>query len=70
MKDINKNKKGEFMEEKEVVKKPKKEENKVNFDLSDLSLKDLVSTYEEIAEFIKFLEEKIIVPVQKVEEDE
>jgi len=50
-------------------KKNKKEENKVNFDLSVLSLKELINTHEEIVEFIKFLEEKRIVE-QKVVEDE
>ncbi len=35
-----------------------KEENKKNFDLSALSLKDLIKVYEEITGFIQFLAEK------------
>lgn len=47
-----------------------KEENKVDFDLSTLSLEDLIKVYEEITGFVKFLDETKIVEEEKVEEDE
>lgn len=47
-----------------------KEENKVDFDLSALSLEDLVKVYDEITGFLKYLEETKIVEEEKVEEDE
>ncbi len=37
-----------------------KEENKVNFDMSVLSLKELIEVYEEIDKFIKFISDKKI----------
>ena len=37
-----------------------KEENKVNFDLSILSLKELIEVYDEIDKFIKYLSDKKI----------
>ena len=45
-----------------------KEETKVNFDLSTLSLKELITVYEDIVNFIQFLDEKKIVVEEKVEE--
>lgn len=48
----------------------KKEEKKVNFDMSLLSLSDLIKLYEDINGFLQFLEEKkIIVQEEKVEEE-
>ena len=38
----------------------KKEENKVNFDLSVLSLEELLEVYENIEEFLKYLNENRI----------
>ena len=46
----------------------KNEENKVNFDLSNLSLKDLIKVYENINGFMQFLEESKIVSEEKTEE--
>ncbi len=50
----------------------KKEEKTVNFDLSTLSLEELVKVYEEIIEFTQFLDEtKIVIEEEKVDgEDE
>ncbi|MDD8049657.1 MAG: hypothetical protein PHH04_08740 [Thomasclavelia sp.] len=45
-----------------------KEETKINFDLSTLSLNELIKVYEDIVEFIQFLDEKKIVVEEKVEE--
>lgn len=45
----------------------KKEENKVNFDLSALSLNELIKVYEDIISFLQFLEEKKIVEEEAVE---
>ena len=39
----------------------KKEENKVDFDLSTLSLQELIELYGNITEFLKFLEEHKII---------
>lgn len=48
----------------------KKEEKKVNFDMSLLSLSDLIKLYEDINGFLQLLEEKkIIVQEEKVEEE-
>lgn len=44
-----------------------KEENKVNFDLSTLSLPELIKVYEEINSFINFLSDKKIVSEVEVE---
>lgn len=38
----------------------KNEEKKVNFDLSTLSLSELINVYEYITDFLQFLEEKIV----------
>jgi len=46
----------------------KKEEDKVNFDISTLSLSELIKVYEDITNFLQFLEDKKIVPEEKVEE--
>ncbi len=46
----------------------KREETKVNFDLSVLSLSELIKLYEDIASFSQFLEEKKIVEEEKGEE--
>ena len=43
----------------------KKEENKVNFDLSVLSLSELVVLYENITGFLQYLEGKVIVMEEK-----
>lgn len=48
----------------------KEENSKVDFDLSTLSLEDLIKVYEEITSFVKFLDESKIVEEEKVEEDE
>ena len=48
----------------------KKEENKINFDMSTLTLSELIKVYENITAFIAFLNEKRIVPVKKEEQDE
>ena len=45
-----------------------KEENKVNFDMSTLSLSELIKVYEDINNFIQFLDEKKIVQEEKVDE--
>ncbi len=45
----------------------KKEENKVNFDMSLLSLKELIKVYEDIVGFLEFLEEKKISQEEKEE---
>ncbi len=37
-----------------------KEGNKVNFDLSVLNLSELVKTYENVTDFLKYLDEKKI----------
>lgn len=39
-----------------------KEDNKVSFDMSTLSLSELVKVYENINNFLQFLEDKKIVP--------
>lgn len=46
----------------------KKEENKVNFDISTLSLSELIKVYEDITNFLQFLEDKKIVQEEKVED--
>lgn len=37
-----------------------KKDSKVNFDLSALSLKELIKTYNDINEFLKYLDSKTI----------
>ena len=50
--------------------KEKKEENKVNFDLSTLTLEELVEVYENIKIFIDYLEESKIEIEEKGKENE
>ncbi len=45
----------------------KKEEEKINFDLSVLTLKELIEVYEEIIGFMDFLEGSKIVIEEKEE---
>ena len=47
----------------------KKKVEKVNFDMSILSLKELIQTYEEITEFKNYLEEKKIIIDKKEKGD-
>lgn len=42
-----------------------KEEDKVNFDLSTLTLQQLIETYQNITDFLRFLKEKEIVEEEK-----
>ena len=44
----------------------KKQENKVDFDLSVLRLEELIKVYENIDNFIKYLNDKKIVLEEKV----
>lgn len=46
----------------------KKEENKVNFDLSALNLNELITVYEDINGFLQLLDEKKIVVEEEVVE--
>lgn len=46
----------------------KKEENKVDFDLSVLKLEELIKVYDDINNFIKFLKDKKIVIEEKVKD--
>ena len=46
----------------------KKEENKVDFDLSVLKLEELIKVYENIENFIKYLKDKKIVIEEKVKD--
>lgn len=51
--------------------KKQKEENKVNFDLSTLTLEELVEVYEDINVFIDYLEEsKLEIEEKDKEENE
>ena len=43
----------------------KKETSKINFDLSVLSLVELIKVYEDISSFLEFLEKKKIVTEEK-----
>ena len=52
------------------VKEENKEENKVNFDLSTLTLEELVEVYDNIKIFIDYLEESKIEIEEKGKEDE
>lgn len=47
----------------------KKEENKVDFDLSVLTFEELIKVYENVENFIKFLKDKKIVVEEKVNDD-
>lgn len=53
-----------------MANKKKTEKEKINFDLSILSLEELIEVYGEITDFLGFLDEKRILPEKKVEEDE
>jgi len=44
----------------------KKEENKVDFDLSVLSLEELIKVYENVDNFLKYLQGKKIIIEEKV----
>lgn len=44
-----------------------KEENKINFDLSTLKLKELIELYTDINAFLQFLNEKRIIKEEKGE---
>ena len=46
----------------------KNDENKVDFDLSTLSLNELIQVYQDITEFLQFLDENKIVE-EKVEDE-
>ena len=46
----------------------KKEENKVDFDLSVLSLEELIKVYENVDNFLKYLQDKKIVIEEKVKD--
>lgn len=48
----------------------KKSDKKIDFDMSLLSLADLIKLYEEINEFILFLEEKKIILEEENKEGE
>ncbi len=54
-----------------MKKESKKEETKVNFDLSTLTLEELIEAYDNINLFIKYLEEnKVEIEDEKDIEDE
>lgn len=46
----------------------KKEENKVDFDLSVLKLEELISVYNNIENFLRFLKDKKIVIEEKAKD--
>lgn len=46
------------------------QENKINFDLSKLNLSELIKVYENITDFLFFLEEKKIVEEEEKGEEE
>lgn len=46
----------------------KKEENKVDFDLSVLKLEELIKVYDDIDNFIKYLNDKKIIIEEKVKD--
>ncbi|MGM9877722.1 MAG: hypothetical protein ACI33S_03640 [Bacilli bacterium] len=48
----------------------KVKEEKVDFDLSNLELRELIQVYENINEFLKFLDENKIEIEEKEKEDE
>ena len=67
LKDCNCEGNGDAMK-KEL--KEKKEENKVNFDLSTLTLEELIEVYDNIKIFLDYLEESKIEMEEKGKEDE
>ncbi len=42
------------------------EQTKLNFDMSKLSLKELIEVYEKITEFLEFLNEEKVIEEEKV----
>ena len=46
----------------------KKQENKVDFDLSVLKLEELIKVYDDVDNFIKYLNDKKIIIEEKVKE--
>ena len=48
----------------------KKEENKVDFDLSNLKLEELLKVYENITDFLQYLDETKIVQIEDNNDDE
>lgn len=48
----------------------KKKEEKINFDLSNLDLSELIQVYEKVNEFMSFLEENKIEMEEKEKEDD
>jgi hypothetical protein len=54
-------KKGDFV---------KKKEKTVNFDLSTLSLSELIKVYEDITDFLQLMDEKRIVAEEKVDDQD
>ena len=46
-----------------------KEDNKVDFDLSKLTLEELIKVYEEITSFIAYTEETKIVEEEETEDE-
>ena len=47
----------------------KKEENKVDFDLSVLSFEELIKVYDDVNNFIKYLDNKKIIIEEKEKEN-
>lgn len=47
----------------------KKNENKIDFDLSTLELEELIKVYENINDFLQFLNESKIVQEEKVDDE-
>ena len=55
----------------DTMRKKKEEEEKVGFDLSTLSLQELVTVYKDITDFMQYLDDnKIIVEEEKETEDD
>lgn len=49
----------------------KKEDEKVNFDLSTLSLEELIEVYGKIGDFLEYLDEsKLVIEEKEKEEDD
>ena len=48
----------------------KKEEEKVGFDLSTLSLQELINVYKNINDFIQYLDDNKIIVEEKENEDD
>ena len=55
----------------DTMRKKKEEEEKVGFDLSTLSLQELITVYKDITDFMQYLDDnKIIVEEEKENEDD